>query len=187
MSMLLEDALPLVKYQGLNTNKNVVLGGTLAVTGATTLPAGTTIGGVLGVQGAVNASSGATVALTAAQSGQVFLMDAATGIAYTLPTTPVAGMSFTFIVSVSVTSNAHSVTAVQSSIFLSGAVQSLISASATTKAFFANGTSNYTLSMNGSTTGGLIGTTLTFTAISATVWNVTGLVAASGALATPIT
>jgi len=36
MSILLEDALPVVKYNGLNTDKAVVLGSTLAVTGAIT-------------------------------------------------------------------------------------------------------------------------------------------------------
>ena len=37
MSILIEDHLPVVKYEGLNTNKAAVLGSTLAVTGATTL------------------------------------------------------------------------------------------------------------------------------------------------------
>jgi hypothetical protein len=39
MSILLEDNLPVVKYEGLNTNKAAVLGSTLAVTGAATFTA----------------------------------------------------------------------------------------------------------------------------------------------------
>ncbi len=41
MSVLIEDFIPVVKYQGLNTDKNVVIGGNLTVTGTTTIAAQT--------------------------------------------------------------------------------------------------------------------------------------------------
>jgi len=40
MAVLLEDHLPVVKYNGLNTDKAVVMGSTLAVTGAITATGG---------------------------------------------------------------------------------------------------------------------------------------------------
>lgn len=183
--LYIEDALPTVKYNGLNTQKATDLSGAPTVK----LPAATTIAGntVLTNLNPPIASGAATVQLTAAQSGGTFLFDAASGVAYTLPATPVAGMTFSFFVTVSVTSNAHSVAGASGSIFLLGAVNTVINASATTKAFAANGTSNYILSMNGSTTGGLQGTVLNLTALSATVWYVEGQIVGSGTLATPIT
>lgn len=183
MSMFIEDHLPIVKYQGLKTQKAVDL--SLAPT--TALAANTTVGGVTVGQASVVASGGATVTLTAAQSGGTFLMDAATGITYTLPA-PVAGLMFSFLVSVAVTSNNHIVvTDATGTHFILGAINEVINNSATTKAFVANGTSNSTITMNGTTTGGLQGTVLNFTAISSTVWYLEGQIVASGTLATPIT
>lgn len=54
MARKLEGYEPVVKYAGLNTNKNAVLGGTLAVTGATTLSS------TLAVTGAITATGGVT-------------------------------------------------------------------------------------------------------------------------------
>lgn len=109
MSVFIEDYIPVVKYQGLNTAKNTSLGGTLAVTGAVTLAS------TLDVTGAVtfttppsgpslrpvtnSALVGATVVLTAAQSGQVFNNRSTSGSpSWTLPTAS-NGLMYTFTVS----------------------------------------------------------------------------------------
>ena len=66
--------------------------------------------------------------------------------------------------------------------------------------FTASGTTNFeklvymsyqrgtglTLTLNGTTTGGIIGTQITYIALSTTVWYINGDVGASGTLATPI-
>lgn len=72
MSILIEDALPVVKHNGFNTDKAVVLGSTLAVTGAITATggvAGTLTGAVVGTtvsaSGLISAKSAATVPATA--------------------------------------------------------------------------------------------------------------------------
>jgi len=59
MAVLIEDALPVVKHNGLNTAKAVTMGSTLAVTGASTLT-----GGVAGAIAATGAVSGTTISGT---------------------------------------------------------------------------------------------------------------------------
>jgi hypothetical protein len=51
--------------------------------------------------------------------------------------------------------------------------------------FAFDGSTHVACTMNGTTTGGLIGTTLRFRAISTTVWFVTGVILGSGTIATP--
>lgn len=128
-------------------------------------------------------SVGATRTLVAKESGSLCLFDVATGNAYTLPT-PVEGMQFEFLTTVAVTSNAQSVTTAAATEFLLGAVNNSKLA-AGTDIFQANGTSHVTISMSGSTTGGLIGSTFTVTAISTTQWVIAGSLVGSGTLADP--
>jgi len=132
-------------------------------------------------------AAGSTLTLVAADSGSLVLLDQAAGSVITLPT-PVAGLQFEFAVSVSVTSNSHVITtATVASEFLSGGLQQMIDTTAVSEGQFLNGTSHITLTHNGTTTGGLIGTHYKFVAISTTVWTVSGLCASSGTLATPAT
>lgn len=97
MSILIEDHLPVVKYNGLNTDKAVVLGSSLSVTGATAFtvaPTGPSLRLITD-----SALVGATVVLTAAQSGQVFNNRATSGTpSWTLPTAA-NGLWYTFTVS----------------------------------------------------------------------------------------
>ena len=180
MSVLLENYDTTIQQQGLNTNKNVVLGGNLNVTGTTTLA------GVVQSTMTPVASTGATVAITAAQSGDVFLLDRASGVAYTLPTA-VAGLNYTFVCTVAVTSNSDVIATFNTGTqFIMGGLNLVVSNSATSKAFFANGTSHSTITMNGTTTGGIIGTQITCIALSTSVWYINGDVGASGTLTTPI-
>lgn len=138
-----------------------------------------------GMHRVVISGQGATVQLTRKQSGALCLFDRAAGIVYTLPT-PVVGMQFEFATTVTVTSNASRViTRVPASEFLGGAVNLVIAASAVTLGAVANGTSITQMSGNGSTTGGVNGDAFKVTAVSATRWQVEGIVSASGALATP--
>ena len=133
----------------------------------------------------VVSGSGATVQLLAKQSGALCLFDRAAGIVYTLPT-PVAGMTFEFATTVTITSNAAKViTKTVASEFIGGSVDIIINGSATTLAALANGTSHTTLSSNGTTTGGVQGDFYRVTAVSTTKWVIEGLVSGSGALATP--
>ena len=106
MAVYIEDHLPVVKYNGLNTTKAVTMESTLAVTGASTFTGVATFSGTPAFSGGLNMGAatlsalvGATVALTAAQSGQVFINRSTSGSpSWTLPTAA-AGLFYHFLVS----------------------------------------------------------------------------------------
>jgi hypothetical protein len=130
--------------------------------------------------------SGATVTLTKDQSGSVVLMDRAAGIVFTLPAnTP--GMQFTFTATVTVTSNNYKIITAAGTELLIGGLISDDTDSSDAVAFFPSlaATSNIAVTMNGGTTGGLAGTSIVFTCLTSTRWNVQGLVTGSGVVANP--
>ena len=95
---------PLVGVMGLNTKKNTNLGGTLNVegtsnfVGAATFAAAPVFSGGSTRPVTLNALVGATIALTAADSGGVFINRSTSGTpSFTLPTAA-AGLWFTFVV-----------------------------------------------------------------------------------------
>ena len=123
--------------------------------------------------------------LTPDQSGALIIFDSLTGNLVTLPT-PVAGMQFEFIVELACTSNEHKIlTKLVASEFMLG---SIISASETVAegmdCFTANGSTHVSVSMNGTTTGGEVGTRLVFTGLSSTQWAVKGVNQGSGGAVT---
>jgi hypothetical protein len=127
----------------------------------------------------------ATRQLAAKESGALCLFDRAAGVVYTLPT-PVIGMQFEFQTTVTITSNAAKViTKTVASEFILGLVDVMIAAAATTLAAAFNGTTHVAISMNGTTTGGVIGDRFRLTAISTTQWVIDGVVSGSGTIATP--
>lgn len=94
MAQNIEDFLPPIQSAGLNTLENVSIGGTLAVTGATTFtvaPSGPTVRPT-----SSSALVGATVVLTAADSGKVLINRSTSGSpSWTLPA-GADGLYFTF-------------------------------------------------------------------------------------------
>ncbi len=103
MSIRIEDILPGVLENGLNSDEPVVLGSTVAVTGVATFTAAPVF--TAAPTGPVlrpitqSALVGATVVLTAAQSGQIFQNRSTSGSpSWTLPTAA-NGLWYTFTVS----------------------------------------------------------------------------------------
>lgn len=130
---------------------------------------------------------GATRTLLPEESGALCLFDRAAGVVYTLPT-PVAGMQFEFSSTVAVTSNAYKVVTASASQFLIGSVMAgSLTVADSGDVFQANGTTHRAISMAGSTTGGLVGGSIKFTAISSTQWVIEGDIVGSGTLADPFT
>lgn len=126
----------------------------------------------------------ATRTLTNKESGALCLFDRAAGVVYTLPT-PVIGMQFEFLTTVSITSNAAKVITGLATEFLLGEVLAYTTATASPAGFAANGTTIRAISENGTTTGGLIGDRFNVIAISATQWAITGVTVGSGVIVTP--
>jgi hypothetical protein len=133
----------------------------------------------------VVSGSGATVTLTAAQSGSTVLMDRAAGIVFTLPAAT-AGLSFTFYVTTAVTSNAYKfITSAGTELLIGGLLSDDTDSSDALAMFNANGSTHIAVSMNGTTTGGLVGTRINVRCLSATKWFVEGTNYGSGTVATP--
>lgn len=130
--------------------------------------------------------SGATVTLTKEQSGSVFLFDRAAGIVVTLPA-PLVGLEFDFVVSVDLTAAAYQVDTDAATTFIVGGLQGAIEAAATDETHFANGTTHIGVSMNKTTTGGLIGGAFKMKCISPTLWLITGNTSCTATPATPFT
>lgn len=129
---------------------------------------------------------GATRQLLPEESGALCLFDVATGVVYTLPT-PKAGMQFEFLVTVSVTSNAHKVKTktIASEFMVGGIIMGDVTIATSGDYFEADGTTHAAISANGSTTGGLLGERYVLTAISSTKWSIHGVTHGAGTLATP--
>lgn len=191
--------LPQVKLEGsTNTNKPVNIGVTGAGSSSAVLTVGSggiTTTGSLTVNGITNtgANSGqlknivnltATTSLTQSQSGSTITLAPAAATVITLPTTPVVGTSFTFVVVTSATgTNTLKIITGSGTQLLQG----VITSATTTASVFESviGTSNISVAMNGTTTGGLVGSQLEFTCLSATLWQVFGTNFTSGTTATP--
>lgn len=199
MSIKLEEMFNEIRYNGINTAKDITTTGNLSVTGTsaftgvatftaapvfTAAPTGQKTENVL-------ASSGNTT-ITAATSGSVRLFDSASTTAYTLPA-PVVGLYYDFLWTALETGGQnHSITTDAGTTFLTGYITMFsdvnVTPSATLgpKGFAGDGSTHIKITMNGTTTGGGIGTRLRFTCISSTVWAVTGTVRSpSGTIATP--
>lgn len=130
-------------------------------------------------------SVGATRTLRQDESGALCLFDRAAGVIYTLPA-PVPGTQFEFSTSVLLTSNAYKVITNSAAVFVVGSVMAgSLTLADSGDVFQADGTTIVAISMNGSTTGGLIGGSFKLTCISSTQWLIEGDVVASGTALTP--
>lgn len=128
---------------------------------------------------------GATRTLKAEESGALCLFDRAAGVVYTLPA-PAVGLTFEFLVTVAVTSNAHKViTDAATTFLLGGIIMGDVTVAQSGDYFEADGSTHVALSAGGSTTGGLIGERYAVTCISATQWVIHGVCHGAGTLATP--
>jgi hypothetical protein len=141
-------------------------------------------GGLFNVPNVIS-GLGATRTLVVNESGSVIDLDRAAGIVVTLPA-PAEGLYFDFIASVSVTSNAYKFsTGTQGTDWILGSYFNVdTDTSNAVAAFTCNGTSHDNFSMNGTTTGGLLGSQFRLTAVSTTVWVISGHNEGSGTVAT---
>ena len=130
----------------------------------------------------------APVTLTAAQSGSKCISDAAAGTKWILPPAIAnnIGVYFEFYVGVTVTSNSFDVEGATSADLFVAEGCIFQTKAATDGAYYSpNGSSNYKLTSNGTTTGGIVGDKYVVECIGLNKWLVTGMQSASGTVATP--
>lgn len=132
----------------------------------------------------VISGQGATRTLSVDESGSTVLFDRAAGIVYTLPLAK-PGVFFDFVITTTITSNSAKVITGAATEFLIGGYTNVdTDTSNAVAAFTGNGSTHVSVSMNGTTTGGILGTKLRFTCLSSTRWFVEGIVQGSGVVAT---
>lgn len=140
-----------------------------------------------GIHREVISGVGATRTLLAEESGSLCLFDRAAGNVYTLPT-PVEGMQFEFMATVAVTTNNYKLITAAATQFLLGGIIASSATLADSGAFFlANGITRVGILMNGTTSGGLVGSRFKVTAINSTQWAIEGYFVGSGTLIDPFT
>ena len=134
-------------------------------------------------------AAGATLTVTqAAHEGKVIALDTAAGSVATLPAATGTGAVYTFIVSVAVTSNNHIIQVANATDEFSGVVYQVDTDTADALvAYPAIDADGYdTITMNGTTTGGLIGDRYDIVDIAAGKFALVGHQNANGAVATPL-
>jgi len=131
------------------------------------------------------AATAATLAVTVADhSEKVILLDRAAGVTVTLPAATGSGAVFRFAVKTAVTSNNHIIKVADNTDVMSGALFVTDQAAGTGTGFSTTTTSD-TVTMNGSTTGGLAGGLITLVDIDTNLYAIEGNVIATGVEATP--
>ena len=132
-----------------------------------------------GVNSTVTAS---TLTVTQADyNGQTINLSRAAGITVTLPAATGTNAVYTFVVSTTVTSNSYKIQVANSTDVLNG---NLLVSGATGTTFGTLPASD-TITMNGTTTGGVAGSYVQVTDIASGVFLVTGALIGSGTVATP--
>jgi len=126
----------------------------------------------------------ATRRLLASEAGSLCVFDLAAGVVYTLPT-PIAGMEFEFSVQVTITSNSAKIITNLGTEFIVGNVLVTGGTTQTVIAAAFNGTTHIACTSSGTTTGGVIGGRIKLTAVSTTLWQISGVLVGSGTVATP--
>lgn len=138
-----------------------------------------------GADFAVDATA-STLSVTADDhSGKLVTLNRAAGIAVTLPAATGSGAVYRFYVGTAVTSNSTTIKVANADDTMVGHVLSTLAAGGTTFGETAQGTDD-TITMNGTTTGGLVGSYIECVDHEENVWRVFGLLAGSGTLASSL-
>lgn len=148
---------------------------------------GTDAAGVpLGIAATPVNATAATLAVTAADhSGKLVTLNRAAGVTVTLPAATGSGNIYRFYVGTTVTSNANVIQVANASDTMVGTVLNTLAAGGTTFGESAGGTDD-TISMNGTTTGGIIGSYVELRDQATNVWFVSARLCGSGTLASSL-
>lgn len=130
-------------------------------------------------------AAAATLAVTAAaHDGKIVVLNRAAGVTATLPAATGSGAVFRFTTGTAVTSNSYKIQVADNTDVMSGSLYVTDQAAGTGTEFSTTTTSD-TITMNGTTTGGLAGGILTLIDVAANLYAVQGNIIATGVEATP--
>lgn len=120
-------------------------------------------------------------------NGAVISLDRAAGIAVTLPASTGSGVKFCLLVGTTISSNTTTIKVANSTDVMIGALDTRLAAGAAGATFgeAATGTDD-TITMNGTTTGGIKGSYVELTDVLAGFWRIEGDLIGSGTLATSL-
>lgn len=133
------------------------------------------------------AAAGATLTVTAdLHASKTIQLDTAAGSVCTLPAATGTGNKYRFVVTVVPTSNSHKVQVANATDVLGGGIINCDTDSANATLMFPTAATSDTVTLNGTTTGGLsIGDWVQIEDIKSGVFHVSGMVQGSGTVATP--
>lgn len=144
-------------------------------------PVTSTAGFITGTGAVAAAVTAATLTVDSSYNGQVIPLNRAAGITVTLPAATGSQAVYRFVVSTAVTSNNHIIKVANATDVMAGTA----GVSGTTGSVFSTLPASDTITMNGSTTGGLAGSYVEVIDIAAGDWIVTAALVGSGTPATP--
>lgn len=138
--------------------------------------------GTLGTTNQVALTASATVD-SITHAGRLMTIAKADGLTVTLPAATGSGNTYRFLVTTSVTSNAYIFQVTTNDTFVGQLMLTSATSAVVPLAESAAGTDD-TITMNGTTTGGLIGTYLEFSDVASDLWLVAGRLLGSGTIVT---
>ena len=115
---------------------------------------------------------------------EVYVVNAAAGAEVTLPPATGSGFRYTFIVGTTVTSNANVIQVANSDDIMQGVVIGAAESDDSVNGWEAASDSD-TITMDGSTTGGIVGDRVELVDVAENVWAVNGTIQQTGTEATP--
>ena len=122
--------------------------------------------------------------LTPSDAGAVLVVNAAAGLTLTLPAAAGTGMEFEIVIGTTVTSNSVVIAVANGSDTMTGSARVAQDAGDTAVAFEAGSTAD-TITLNGTTTGGIKGDRIMLADIADNLWSVHIVSSATGTEATP--
>lgn len=136
-------------------------------------------------QPAVTVTSSTLTATSDSHAGALVLLDRAAGITVTLPAASGTGAVYRFMVVTTVSSNSTIIKVANASDTMVGWVSTATTTAGNGLHEAAGGTDD-TITMNGTTTGGIAGSYIETQDVATNVWLVNGLLVGSGTLATSL-
>lgn len=133
----------------------------------------------------VSATSGTLAVTEASHAGKIIALNLATGITVTLPAATGTGNVYEFVVGTTVTSNSYKIQVADATDIMDGMVLTADDSATPVPGVWVTAVDTDTITLNGSTQGGIIGDTIRLIDIATNQWVVHGILKQSGVEATP--